>query len=254
MQRSVALVLASLSLVLLAFPLTLEKPGLPPTLKADEPAYYLMALSLARDGDLRVDSEDMARAFDEFPYTRISNLILMSGDGWRTAHYGKPYVYSLFAAPLAGPFGADGILLFNMILLVAMIWMGAIYLQRWNPPWLAALFSAGFFLLSAGFAYGFWIQPEIFNMASVTAALFLGFHRFDRFGQASAVEVSRDLESPVALARFRGLIGDAAGVQGSHGLAHPALAFLSGAALMPAVYAKPMVAALALPLLWIPLR
>ncbi|MGD2114796.1 MAG: hypothetical protein PVG07_07080, partial [Acidobacteriota bacterium] len=84
---------------------------------------------------------------------------------------------------------------------------------------------------SAGFAYGFWIQPEIFNMASVTAALFLGFHRFDRF--------RRDGDRPGEGSRRRPAL---------------ALAFLSGAALMPAVYAKPMVAALALPLLWIPLR
>jgi len=217
-QRSVALVLVCLSAFLLAFPLTLEKPGLPPTLKADEPAYYLMALSLARDGDLEVGLEDVERAFDEFPYTRIDNLILMSRDGWRTAYYGKPYVYSLFAAPLAGPFGADGILLFNMMMLVAMIWMGAIYLERWNPSWFAALFSAGFFLLSVGFAYGFWLQPEIFNMASVTAALFFGFHRFDGGPRKQL-----------------------------------ALALLSGAALMPAVYAKPMVVAIALPLLWVPL-
>ncbi|MFP3939182.1 MAG: hypothetical protein ACLF0P_02650, partial [Thermoanaerobaculia bacterium] len=219
MQRPAAVALVCLSLVFLAFPLTLHKPGLPPNLKADEPAYYLMALSLARDGDLRVGLEDVDRSFREFPYARIDNLILMSDDGWRSAYYGKPYVYSLFAAPLAGPFGANGILLFNASLLVAMVWMGVLYLRRWNPPWLAAAFSAGFFVLSAGYAYVFWIQPEIFNMAAVTAALFFGFHRF----------------------------GDA------RGRAWWPWA-LSGACLMPAVYAKPMVAALALPLLWIPLR
>lgn len=219
MQRPVVLVLASLSLVLLALPLTLEKPGLPPNLKADEPAYYLMALSLARDGDLRVELQDLERGFREFPYRRIENLVLMSSDGWHTAHFGKPYVYSLLAAPFAGLFGANGILLFNMGLLVAMIWMGAVYLGRWSPPWLAALFSAGFFLLSAGFAYVFWIQPEIFNMACVTLALFLGLHRFEGGKRRQRT-----------------------------------LAFLSGAALAPAVFAKPMVLALALPLLWIPLR
>ena len=223
MDRPVALVLASLSLFLLVFPLTLDKPGLPPNLKADEPAYYMMALSLARDGDLLVAEEDVDRALREFPYLRISNLILMSTDGWRTAHYGKPYVYSLFAAPLAGPFGANGILLLNAILLVAMIWMGTLYLGRWNPSWLAALFSTGFFLLSIGSAYAFWLQPEVFNMASVTAALFLGFPR--REGRSGEAE--------------RGCL---------------VRALLSGAVLMPAVYAKPMVAAVALPLLWIHLR
>lgn len=222
MRRPVATALLCLSLVLLAFPLTLDKPGLPPNLKADEPAYYLMALSLARDGDLRLGVEDVDRLFREFPYARVQNLIAMSDDGWHTAYYGKPFAYSLFAAPFAGPFGADGLLLFNMVLLVAMMWMGATYLSRYNPDWLAAPFAAGFFLLSIAFAYGFWLQPEVFNMAAVTASLFLGFHRFERLG---------------------------AGPKGAL-----ALAFLSGAALMPAVYNKPMIAALALPLVWMPMR
>lgn len=219
MPRPVILSLSCLTLVLLAFPLTLGKPGLPPSLKADEPAYYLAALSLARDGDLRMDAEDADRVFQEFPYGSVSNLILMSDDGWRTAHYGKPYVYSLLAAPLAGPFGANGMLLFNMVCLVAVIWMGTVYLSRFNPPWIAALYSAGFFLLSLVFTYGFWLHPEIFNIAAVTAALFLGFHRFE------------------------------AGWWGRWGAM-----FLSGAALMAAVHAKPMILALALPLVWLPLR
>jgi hypothetical protein len=49
-------------------PLPLAKPGVPLTLKADEAAYYLMALSLAEDHDLRAEVRDFDRAFREFPY------------------------------------------------------------------------------------------------------------------------------------------------------------------------------------------
>ena len=63
MSRSVRLGLATLTVTLLVLPLTLSKPGLPLNLKADEGAYYLMALSLARDFDLRLEAEDRERLF-----------------------------------------------------------------------------------------------------------------------------------------------------------------------------------------------
>lgn len=175
MSRAAALTLLSLSLLLLAFPLAIGRPGLPTTLKSDEPAYYLMALSLAHDGDLSVGAEDLERAFEEFPYRPVNNLILMTDDGWRTVLYGKPYLYSLFAAPFAALAGANGMVFFNMALLVAMVWMGAVHLARYNAPGLAALFAAGFFLVSPAFAYVFWLHPEVFAMAAVAACLFLGF-------------------------------------------------------------------------------
>lgn len=211
--RPVASVLLALTLLLGIFPLTLGKPGMPAALKSDEPAYYLAALSLARDHDLRLDLHDVDRAFREFPFRRIDNLILMTDDGWQTVLFGKPYLYSLFAAPFAGLFGANGMLCFNLLMLCGMVWLGSIYLARFNPPWLAALFSAGFFLLSNGFAYAFWLHPEVFSMAAVTASLFLGFHRW---GEGEGRE------------------------SGSLALA------ASGAALALAAYNKPMLAGLGL--------
>ena len=92
MRPTTRLALLSLSAALLAFPLTLGKPGLPTNLKADEAAYYLMALSLAHDGDLELSPQDVARAFQEFPFAPVNNLILMSDDGWRTVYFAKPYI------------------------------------------------------------------------------------------------------------------------------------------------------------------
>ena len=100
MVRPVQRALLALSLFLLALPLTLQKPGVPSGLKADEAAYYMMAQSLAFDGDLELTVTDIDRAFDEFPFRPIPNMIAMTDDGWQTAHYGKPYIYSLFAAHL----------------------------------------------------------------------------------------------------------------------------------------------------------
>ena len=217
MGRPTVLVFVCLAVFLFLFPLTLEKPGVPATLKADEPAYYLLSLSLVRDGDLRFEVKDNDRVFEEFPAAPAQNLLLMSPDRWKTVYFGKPYVYSLFAAPLVALFGANGMVAFNMLLLLAMIWMGMVWLRRWNPEPLALLFSAGFFLLSAGFSYVFWMQTELFNMATVMACLFFGLH-----------------EPEEGTERRRWWLW----------------ALASAAALALAVYNKPMLAALGLPVLY----
>ncbi len=178
MSKTTRLALLALTLLLVTIPLTFGRPGLPSGLKADEPAYFLMALSLARDRDLRCDIPDLHRLVDAFPFSPTNNLILMSDDGWRTVYFGKPFAYSLFAAPAAALFGPGGMIAFNMALALGMIWLGAFYLAQYNRPGIAALFSTGFFVASAGFAYVFWLHPETFNMAAVTLSLFLLFYRF----------------------------------------------------------------------------
>src|SRR3954470_15957151 len=181
-SRTVNLALAAVTVFFLLFPLTLGKPGLPPHLKADEAAYYLAAQSLAYEHNLRVEPPDVDRAFQEFPFGPVNNMIVMSDDGWHTAHFAKRYIYYLCGAPFARLAGANGMLWFNMALTMAVMWMGYLSLRRYNPPGLAALFAASFFLLSVGFSYVFWIQPEVFNMFSVAACLFFGLPRADETG------------------------------------------------------------------------
>lgn len=220
-RRPTQLVFLCLASLLVLTPLVLQKPGWPAGLKSDEPAYYLMALSLAHDGDLRCDLEDIQRLFVEFPFHQVHNLILATDDGWNTVYFGKPYIYSLFAAPAAGLFGGSGIVAFNMVLMLFMVWLGARYLERHNPPWLAMLFSCGFFFLSCGYSYIFWLHPEIFNMTAVMVSLYLGLT--DR------------------LEPWRG----------GGWLGRPAVrAAGAGAALMLAVYNKPMMLAFCLPVLY----
>ncbi|HEX4960783.1 MAG TPA: hypothetical protein VF173_08085 [Thermoanaerobaculia bacterium] len=223
MSRTTHLVLASVTAFFLLFPLTLGKPGLPTHLKADEAGYYLASLSLAHDRDLRVEPKDVDRAFQEFHYGPTGNLILLSDDGWHTVYFGKPYLYSLFAAPFAWKLGANGLVFFNMLMTLAMMWMGYFYLRRFNPPEVAALFSASFFLLSVGFSYVFWLQPEVFNSFSIAACLFFGLPWTDETGLPD---------------RRREVL----------------FAALSGAVLVLAVYNKPMFAAVGLVPLWVYVR
>ena len=233
MNRTVKLSLQCLSLVLLILPLTHRKPGMPATLKADEPAYYLAALSLVKDGDLRVEPRDLARLYQEFPYASVKNLILATDDGWRTVTFGKPYVYSMLAAPFAAVWKANGLVVFNSLLLVAMIWMSTLYLRRHNADWLAALFSVGFFLISTTYRYVYWLQPEMLNMFATAACLFFGLHAFEPGGG----------RRPGAWPRGLGWLG------------HPScLIVASAAALSIGVYNKPMLAAIGVPVCYRLLR
>ncbi len=234
MGRTPRLALGALTLFLVAFPLVLAQPGVPSGLKADEPAYFAMALSLAEDGDLRCELRDLRRVVEAFPFSSTRNLILMTDDGWRTVYFGKPFAYSLFAAPAAALAGAPGMIAFNMAMLAGMIWLGALYLARFNGGGVAALFSAGFFLISAGFAYVFWIHPEIFNMAGVMVSLFLLFHRFAPPAPVPSGGWRR------RGARLRDALWNDTG-----------RTVLSGAALGLAVYNKPMMLAFALPALYL---
>ncbi len=174
-SRPAVVTLAALSCFLLAAPLTIGKPGQPVTLKADEPAYYLMALSLARDLDLSYEPADGDRLLEEFPFSSTGNLILMTSDDWRTVHYGKPLAYPLFGAPFAARWGANGLVFFNMALFVAMLWLAATFLARRASPAVAAAFACGLLLLSACSRYVFWLQPEVFNMFGVFGALYWAF-------------------------------------------------------------------------------
>jgi len=224
MSRTASLTFAALALFLVLFPLGLAKPGLPLSLKSDEPAYYLMALSLAHDHDLKCEVRDIQRLGVEFPYNATKNLILASDDGWKTVYFGKPYLVSLLAAPAVALFGADGFVATNMALLMLSVWLGALYLRRYNPEWLALLYSAGFFLLSNAFAYVFWLHTETLCIAAVTTSLYLGLTP-----ASAAPPVGR-------LARLARTFWNS----------HTRLAF-SGAALVGAAYNKPYLAAFALP-------
>ncbi len=234
MSKTTRLALLALTLLLVVTPLTFGRPGLPAGLKADEPAYFLMALSLAKDGDLRCEIPDLHRLVDAFPFAPTHNLILESDDGWHTVYFGKPYAYSLFAAPAAALFGPGGMIAFNMALALGMIWLGALYLSQFNRPGIAALFSTGFFVASAGFAYVFWLHPEIFNMAGVTLSLFLLFYRF---GEAPPGRGGRWRR---LWATWRERLWNE--------VTRP---LVSGAALGLAVYNKPMLLALGLPAFWL---
>lgn len=213
LDERVRVVLFALTAALVASAFAVRMPGLPPTLKADEPAYFLGALSLALDGDFECEPRDLERAFDAFPYLPVQNLILASDDGWKTVTFGKPWLYPALAAPFAALGGAPGMVAFNMLLLAGGIWLGTLHLRRWNPDSLAALVAAGFYLGSHVWAYAFWLHPEMLILVSVATSLHFGLE--SRHGR------TRRADLPLVV---------------------------SGVALAVAAYHKPMLVAFGLPI------
>ena len=150
---------------------------------SDEAVYYMMAQSLAFDGDLEYTRQDLQRVYAEGWYAGPQGVYLTKIDDG-TIYYGKYFIYSLFLAPFLAVFGFQGFLIFNMILLGLMIWMGWRYLRQFNPSGLALLIAVTFYLLSASFVYTFWLTPETFTMFWITTGLFLWLYRREERLQA----------------------------------------------------------------------
>jgi hypothetical protein len=165
-MRAPVLYALCLSLLLLGLSAGVYKVHFPPGPIADEAAYVMMTQSLWQDHDLAYDGRDLERAYrlwDQGP----NGLILSTADGGRTMHFAKPFVYSLAALPFYLAGGAQGFVVFNMALFLAMLWAAWWFFRREGADGHLGLFLGGFFFASAAFVYVFWMQPEVFNMACV---------------------------------------------------------------------------------------
>lgn len=168
MDRSRFVIAAAVSVLLLGLSASLYRLHFPPGPVADEAAYLMITQSLWHDHDLRYEEKDLARAYqiwDQGPY----GLILLTKDNGQTLFYGKPFIYPLFALPFYVAFGPQGLMIFNMALLLAVFW-GAWYLFG-RQDRISGLLVAGFVFASAFFAYTFWLHPEVFNGACIFFAL-----------------------------------------------------------------------------------
>jgi tetratricopeptide (TPR) repeat protein len=164
---------------LLAIALTLDYHRAIGYMFGDEAVYYMMAQSLAYDQDLEYTRQDLQRVYEDGWHAGPQGVFLSkTADG--DISYAKSWAYALFAAPFLLIFGFKGFLVLNILLLLLMIWLGWVYLRQFNPPLLAFLVAATFFLLSASFVYTFWSTPETFNMACITLGLFLWLYQRDR--------------------------------------------------------------------------
>ena len=162
-------------------------------LKSDEATYVSMSLSLAHDGDLAFQRQDLLRfwriygggpegiflkrgrdvdlGFDaSWPFVEVERPLNTTDDRF---YYGKAFIYPLVAAPFLRIGGLNGLLLLNVFLLTGVFCCTYAFATERLPRTGALLVASGFLGASAAPLYAVWLMPETFNMSLVFYAYFL---------------------------------------------------------------------------------
>ncbi len=172
-SRQMAILGASLGLFLVLLPLGLEKPGLPIQIRADEPTYLAMAASVAFDGDLKCEAQDVDRVFSQFPYSRPPTFHLKTTDGWSSSpFFDRDPLFAWVAALPVRFFGANGLVALNALFFVFILALTGSRRRADGNPWGPGhLFAFVFLFLSAAFVQIFWLGSALFLAFLVVAAL-----------------------------------------------------------------------------------
>lgn len=181
--RSTAWIVAGLGAALVLLPLGLGLPGFPMHLRADETSHYLLARSLAADGDTLVDARDLDRLFRDMPHARQARFVVGSDDGWQTARWAVAPLYALVVAPAAALARTNGVFAVNALCFVLTLWLlgGRLAgLRREDDRSLGWVLAGAALFLSASFVYVWWIHPASLRLLLVAAAMCFGWQRGGR--------------------------------------------------------------------------
>ena len=181
-----------LGLLLLGFALTVKFPVVAHGFQSDEATYYSLGHSVAQDGDMQFQREDLVRVWKEFPSGpqgiflkrgRSFHLGLqgrppfvrwVKGPDTRTdrLYYGKSFAYPLAAAPFIALAGTNGFLVLHALLLTACFAAVYAFVRARSSAAAALAFAVVFLFASAAPVYFVWLTPELFNLAMVLLGLF----------------------------------------------------------------------------------
>ena len=145
-------------------------------LKGDEATYVAMALSVAYDGDLVYETEDIARFYEVYE-EGPSGIFLKTGAGERAGYdrlyFGKAYVYSVIAAPFIRLFGLNGMFVLHVLLFAGMGLAAYAFVAARSRPGAALLYVLAFFGVSIVPVHAVFLSSDFFHVAAVTFAYFL---------------------------------------------------------------------------------
>ena len=167
-----------------AIALTVHLPTATYGFKSDEATYYMMGLSLARDGDLAYRKTDLVRVWEEFP-SGPQGVFLKRGQKVNGApdpdqsryFYGKSFIYPLFAAPFIVLFGSNGFLVLNALALALVMLCAYLFLHARSGPWPSAILAAAFVMVSVVPVYFAQMMPEVFNFSLACVAYFCWLYK-----------------------------------------------------------------------------
>ena len=166
-------------------------------IKGDEATYVAMALSLAHDRDLVYERRDEERFFSIFNggpegiYLKdgVRSFFDVDGtfpflhrgtypDGVDDRYYfGKAYMSSVFAAPFVWLAGVNGLLWFNVVLLVGVVVCAYRFVAARAPAAVALPYALAFVGASIVPIYLVWLSSDMFHLAFVFFAYFLWFYK-----------------------------------------------------------------------------
>lgn len=149
-------------------------------IKGDEATYVAMALSVAYDGDLAYDAQDIER-FYQFYHDGPQGIFLKQGGGDQRSgerlYYGKAYIYSVLAAPFVRLAGLNGMLAFHVVLLWGAVLLSYRFLAAQSPRRVSLAYALGFFAVSVVPVHAVFLSSETFHVAGVSCAYFLWFYK-----------------------------------------------------------------------------
>lgn len=189
---------AALLLVFLGLAVSIDYPRTALGFKGDEATYYMLAHSLARDGDFTYNRHDLTRVWEEFPGPEgvflkkgadVDGVELIASppffrlkttpdEARGRLYFAKSYIYPLFTAPFIRLFGTNGFLVFHALMLVLNFAAGYAFLcARGTARPLAAAFVTIFIFASVVPIYYVSLAPEFFNFTLVLQAYFLWLYK-----------------------------------------------------------------------------
>ena len=147
-------------------------------LKGDEATYVAMALSVAHDGDLIYEAQDIKRFYQVYNSGPDGIHLKRGGDGRDDRlYFGKAFAYSLVAAPFVWLVGLNGMVFLNVLLLGGMLFLGYRFLAVRSSQWLALTYTLGFFGVSIVPVYTVYLTSDLFHTALAFYAYFLWFYK-----------------------------------------------------------------------------
>ena len=164
-----------------------------------------MALSIAHDGDLAFQRQDLTR-FWRLYQGGPEGIFLKRGQEDDRLHYGKAFIYPLVAAPFVGVGALNGLLFLNILLLAGVFCCTYAFASERLPPTSALLTASGFLGASAAPIYAVWLMPETFNMSLVFYAYFLWLYKEVRQPALNAESFLGSRTSDVLAAVLLGLV------------------------------------------------
>ncbi|MBN1422981.1 hypothetical protein JXA88_00355 [Candidatus Fermentibacteria bacterium] len=128
----------------------------------DASDYVMMAMSIARDGDLRYDDGDLQRILaDRPPATDYPAGMFLVRDRVGGLHIGgHSFYYPLIATPFYMAFGFRGFALLNALLLGVSCFLVSRHFQR-TGYWGSVVWAAAGILCSASATYTIWPTSEV---------------------------------------------------------------------------------------------